>query len=202
MDYYIRNAEKFYITTEAIGINSNDLWLCTENKNRKQVKPGFVEWSLTFTKWVPVSYATFKNTNNNITQALKNYEKQKAKKNAKNTAKKTTTAKSKTVSTSKLSKCKYTTLKYSKTKKKVTCVIYLQEVLKKKGYYTGALDGWYYTLTKNAVKKFQKNNKKKYSLKVNGNVDKATFNALCGLPIQTTKKVSGTLKKAASKALK
>ena len=69
-------------------------------------------------------------------------------------------------------------MKYSKTKKFVTCVKYLQKVLKKLKLYSGVIDGWYGQLTVSAVKKFQKKYKRKYKLTDNGKMNSKTLNAL------------------------
>lgn len=173
LDYYIRKAEPFYINTRAIGINKNDLYLVTENNSRQQLyDDNIVIWELTFTKYVSLPQITFKNTNTAIKQAIKTYNKEKAKKKASAKKKTTTRQKFKT-------KCKPSKLKYSKNKKIVTCVKYMQLLLWKKGFLKKSqVDGWFGKVTVNAVKKFQKKYKKKYKLKVNGKVDNNTFKAL------------------------
>ena len=177
LDYFIRNAEPFYITTRAVGINNQDLWMVTGNPSRKQkYDNGYVEWDLTFTKFVGYSYAVFKNTNTGVANALNKYKKKKA--TAKKTAKKK--AKTKTAKKSKFEKnCNASQLKYSTKKKVVPCVKQMQQILHKKGCYNASVDGWYYKETKKGVKKFQKKYAKKYKLKQTGNIDKNTFNALC-----------------------
>ena len=57
----------------------------------------------------------------------------------------------------------------------------MQKLLKKRGFYTGVIDGWYGPLTVNAVKKFQKKYKTKYGLKVTGKVDTKTKNGISKL---------------------
>lgn len=184
LDYFIRKGEPFYVTTRATGIKPKELWLVTENKSRKQkYDDKYVEWDLTFSKVVSYSYATYKNTNKAVTKAMKKYEKKKAKTTAK--AKKET-AKKKTTKKSKFEKnCKASKLKYSKKKKVVDCVKLMQNILYKKGCFKtnkkSQIDGWYGDVTKDAVKRFQKKYAKKYKLKKTGNIDKATFKALCSV---------------------
>ena len=169
LDYFIRKEEPFYVTTRAVGISNKELWLITENSNRKQnFDDGYVEWDLTFTKKIDYTYAVFKNTNTGVTKALKKYKKKKQ------------NAKEKTTAKNKLKKCKLSKLKYSSKKKVVPCVKTLQTVLNKNGCLDKKyINGWYHTKTKTAVKQFQKKYAKKYKLKKNGKVDKATFKALC-----------------------
>ena len=169
LDYFIRKGEPFYITTRAVGIKSNELWMVTEQKSRKQkYDDGYIELDLTFTKYVSYKYASFKNTNKSVANAIKKYKN-------KSKAKQKTTAKYKLKK-----KCKPSQLKYSKKKKKVTCVKYMQKILYKKGFIKKKkqIDGWFGDTTRDALKKFQKKYKKKYKLKVNGKVDKNTFKAL------------------------
>lgn len=181
LDYFIRQGEPFYVTTRARGISSTNLWRVTENNSRKQhYDDGYIEWSLTFTRYVSFSSAYFKNTNKGVTSALKKYQNKK-KKQKKKTAKKK--AKSKTSVKSQFKKkCKASNLKYSSKKKVVNCVKLMQKILYKKGCYKvnkkSQIDGWYGKQTKDAVKQFQKRYAKKYKLKQTGNVDKNTFKAL------------------------
>lgn len=175
LDYYIRNQEPFYITTRAVGINKEDLWIITGNPTRKQeYDDGYTKWELTFTKYIPVEFTTFKNTNTAVTNAIKKYKNQKKTK-AKAKSKTKTTVKSNLKK-----KCKASSLKYSSKKKTSTCVKWMQQILNKKGCLDKKqIDGWYGNKTKTAVKQFQKKYKKKYKCKTDGNVDANTFKALC-----------------------
>ena len=114
-----------------------------------------------------MNLAVYKNNNTAIKKAL-------AKKKS---------SKSKSSNKSKFKKCKLSSLKYSKKKKTVTCVKYMQEILYKKGCLKtkSQIDGWYGKVTAGAVTQFQKKYSKKYKLKVTSGtkVDKATFNAMC-----------------------
>ena len=183
LDYYMRKGEPFYVTTRAVGIDGNDMYVITANGDRKQnYDDGYVLWDLTFTKYTTISYAVFQNTNAAVTKALNNYKNQQTKNKKKSTTKKKTKAKSKTTTKSKLKKCKLSQIKYSKKKKTTNCVKYMQTILWNKKFLTGKkkeqIDGWYGKSTKAAVKKFQKKYKKKYKLKVNGTVDSKTLKAL------------------------
>lgn len=172
LDAFIRRGEVFYITTRAIGIDSKELWKITENKERTQsYDDKYTVWSLTFSKSVSYTYATFKENSAGVSNAIKKYEK---KKKAKADAKKKKTAKYKLQH-----ECKASNLKYSKKKKVVTCVKYMQQILiNKKFLKKSQKDGWYGKTTKNALKQFQKKYKEKYKCKTDGNVDKNTFKAL------------------------
>ena len=119
----------------------------------------------------------------NWTRKQKKYDAKKAK--AKSTAKTKLTAQ-----TNLKKKCKASNLKYSKEKKVVTCVKYMQQILNKLGIYNTKkykIDGWYGNATKTAVKSFQKKYHTKYKLKQTGNVDNATFKALYSVTTSTTK---------------
>ena len=117
----------------------------------------------------------YKNNNINVISAIK----RATAAHKKATSKKTNTSASTT--NSKFKKCSVNVLKYSKTKKTVTCVKYMQKLLKKRGFYTGVIDGWYGPLTVKAVKAFQKKYKSKYNLTVNGKVDTKTKNGISKL---------------------
>lgn len=199
LDYYIRSGMPFYVYTKAIGINSDVLWLITEQKSRKQThdvvtltditgesyESGYVEWDLEFTRYNELEMYVWKNTNKGVTSALKAYDK-KQKDKAKKAAAKKTTAKSKTTDVAKLEKCDYKKITYSKTKKTSDCVKTLQKILDKKGCFgktkVNQIDGWYGDSTKKAVKKYQTDNKSKWGLNPTGNLDKTTYNCLCGNP--------------------
>lgn len=176
LDYYIRKGEPFFITTRAVGINTTDEWRVTENKERVQnYDDGYTVWSLTFTKAPYYYYSVFDGNSAGVDNALKKYNKAQEKK-----AKATALAKKKKTAKYKLQhECKASNLKYSKTKKVVTCVKYMQQILiNKKFLKKSQKDGWYGKTTKNALKEFQKKYKEKYKCKTDGNVDKNTFKAL------------------------
>ena len=174
LNYWMRTGTPLLIQSRIMGVgsNANQLWLITENRTRKQQYDDYTVWDLTFTKYVAHSYPVFTGKSAAINKALAN-------KSKKTTSKKTTTAKAKTTARDNLKKCKLSNLVYSKNKKVVPCVKYMQVVLYGFGFLTKAqVDGWYGKVTVNAVKKFQKKFHLKWKVAVTGRVDKATFIAL------------------------
>lgn len=163
---WIRNSVPLYIVSSAIDIPDGN-YVITGNPTRKQTYDGTTTWTLEFTTFDPLNLAVYKNNNVAIKKAL---AKQK-------------NAKSNSSKNAKFKKCKLSALKYSKKKKTVTCVKYMQAILYKKGCLKtkSQIDGWYGKVTAGAVTQFQKKYKKKYKLKVTSGtkVDKATFNAMC-----------------------
>lgn len=184
LDYCIRNAEPFYVVTDAVGIPSDELWLVTEQKKRKQeYNTGYVLWELTFTKYKEVTIGKFNKTTDVITKALEKLNK------SSNTSKNTS---SKTTLKDKMKKCKYTVLVFSKTKKTNNCVKVMQEILWNAGCFaknvkkSEAIDGWYGKTTREAVKNYKKKNKLNYGLDTWGNqVGYKCWQVMCG----TAKKV-------------
>jgi len=151
------------VVSEAVEI-PNGTYIMT-NSTRKQSYKDYGVWSLEFVTYNKAKIWKFINGNRLITTTSK-------------TTAKTTTSKSSYNTT--LSKCALNTLVYSKTKKVVKCVSYMQTVLYKKGFLTKAqVDGWFGPVTANAVKKFQTKYAKTYNLKATGKVDKNTLNAMC-----------------------
>lgn len=188
LDKWYREGTVVKVVTDAIRIK-NGKYIITNNSNRKQTYENSVIWSLEFTEYISVLVGEWQNNNSKIMDAVKNKIKKASAKNTSTTC-------------SKLKKCKLSSLTYSKKKKTVTCVKYLQQRLYKKGYLTKSqVDGWFGDKTKAAVKKFQqkynkkpvktitiknsvgviKNDKKMLNVKLptNGKVDKATRDALC-----------------------
>jgi hypothetical protein len=190
LDYWIRNAEPFYIRTDAVGIPANELWLVTEQKNRKQERnDGYVWWDLTFTLYREVTLGRF---NKNTTVIDKALEKLKSSSSNKNTD-------SKTQWRDKLKKCDYKTLVYSEKKKTVTCVKYMQELLYLEGCFaknvkkSEAIDSWYGKTTREAVKAYKKKYRKDYGLNEYGNsVDYKTWQVMCGTAKKVETKSAGT----------
>ena len=166
----IRSMTPVKVVTDAIDIPDGN-YLITKNPSRKQSNDNITIWELEFTTYYPIWSTVYANDNTRVQKAIKSAT-------AKNVAKKSSSSKKASTSSSKFSKCKLTSLVYSKKKKVVDCVKQMQTILKNKGYYKGKVDGWFGPMTTTAVKKFQKANKKKHSLKVTGKVDKKTFNAL------------------------
>ena len=182
----IRTRTPFKVTTDFSDIK-NGMYIFTKNSSRKQTHKGVSIWDLEFKTYKPITTAVYKNNNKLVKKAIKSAKAKKVK---------SKTKKSKTSSAllKKFRKCKVSSLKYSKTKKVVECVKYLQRILKKKKHYTGKIDGWYGPDTKKAVQKFQKKTNKTPAtsskklvigkgtlitkLHENGKIDKATFNVL------------------------
>lgn len=175
--------KKFYtemtvlsIVTDFIDV-PNGNYIITKNPSRVQSGEHYTQWELEFTTYRAINTVKYANNNSAVTNAIA-----KAKK-AKTTASKTTTkktTKSSSAKNAKLAKCNLSQLKYSKKKKIVTCVKYMQEVLYKKGYLSKKqVDGWFGPKTSAAIKKFQKKYKKTYNLKETGKMDKNTLNAMC-----------------------
>ena len=196
LDYWIRNGEPFFVVTKAVDIPNNKLWLITKNKSRTQeYDDGYVEWELTFTRYKKIKLGYFKTKTAGVAAALKQYNKN--------------LTKSKTTLVQKLLKCDRKVLVYSKTKKVVNCVKILQEILYNAGCFgkkikkSEAIDGWYGKDTYNAVKAFQKKNKK-YNLKVTGHVNFRTYQLLCGvaptIKVTTVNNFQSKVGKATNKA--
>ena len=161
------------VVGEAIDVPAGE-YIITKNPSRKQSFKDNTQWELEFTTFIALNIYRFSNDNANVLKALK-----KAKSIKNKSSKKKKTTKNKPAYKAKLKKCNYKVLVYSKTKKTVKCVKYMQTVLYKNSYLTKKqVDGWFGPKTKEALKKFQKKHKKKYKLTVNGKVDKSTFKAL------------------------
>lgn len=165
------------VITDAINI-PNGNYIITKNPSRKQSHDNTTTWELEFTTYRPIKTPVYKNDNTRVKKAIASAKARKAV-----TAKKTSSAK-KAAKKSAFGKCKRTVLVYSKKQKKVDCVKTLQKILQKKGYYKGKIDGWFGSMTKTAVQKFQKaynkKQKKKNKLPTNGKIDVKTFKALGG----------------------
>ena len=151
LDEYYRNSIPLMIYTDAIDIDSTNTYLITKNPSRKQTNKYDTVWELEFTVYTPLTVWKFKNDNAGVLAALK---KTKSNKSTKKSATKN----------AKLSKCNYKSLVYSKKKKVVACVKYMQEILYKKKYLKkkSQIDGWFGKETTAAVKKFQKDYNKKH----------------------------------------
>lgn len=191
LDYFIKEGEPFYVTTNAIDV-PDDYYLIIGNNDRKQTYDRNVHWELEFIRYRDFSIASFKNTNKAVKKAVTNYNNKKKSKAKKAEKKKDEAKKNK----NKLKKCDRKKLVYSKKKKSVACVKTMQLLL----IYYNCLkdskdnkDGWFGKVTKDAVVKFQKKYKQKYGLKDNGKVDKKTFKALyTGGSTKVTKQVGKT----------
>ena len=167
---WYRNAAVLKVVTDFIDIKPG-LYVMTKNPSRVQTFDKTTVWELEFTTYKPLITRKFKNDNRWVKKAIKSAK-------AKKVSAKKKSCKQSTTTKSKFKKCSLNNLKYSKNKKVVDCVKYLQKILKKLKVYDGKIDGWYGSMTVSAVKKFQKKYKKKYKLKETGKIDKSTFNAL------------------------
>ena len=144
LDYWMRHTIPVYVVTEAIDIPDGE-YLIKGNPSRKQEYRKYTVWDLEFIRYYGNNKINWNFQNKISNKAITDYKKAKQKQ-----------AKQMAVYTAKLKKCKRATLKYYKTKKVVTCVKYLQWILKKKGFYSSTIDGWYGPTTLEAVKKYQK----------------------------------------------
>ena len=183
LDEWVQNMTILAVQTKALNMPDGQ-YIITGNPSRTQNMDGSSVWVLEFTTYTPLNVIKYKNDLSSVLNAVNKIKAKKA-----------------SSVNSKLSKCNYKVLVYSKKKKKVTCVKYMQQILyKQKLLKKSQVDGWFGKETKAAVKKFQKkynkthkitinvksgdkltNNAKLVSkrLKVTGKVDKATWKALC-----------------------
>ena len=152
------------VVTEAMDVQ-NGTYIITNINKKTQVKKGYSEWELEFTTYKSVKFGNF-SSNASLRKAIGGTGKKRKRKQSKR---------------QKLSKCKLKNLRYSKKKTKaIPCVSYMQSVLyRAKFLKKSQIDGWYGWYTAHALKKFQRKYKKKYNLKVTGQVDKNTLKALC-----------------------
>lgn len=186
------NMTPLAVVTDAMDVPDGQ-YIISKNPNRKQTFKDSTVWELEFTTYIPLKLYKYENNNAAVLKAL-----QKTK-----TATKTRTSKTKKATVNvNLSKCNYKVLVYSKKKKTVKCVKYMQQILYKNSLLTKKqIDGWYGIETKKAVKKFQQKYNKTHKVTINvkngqkmstgikllsknlnvtGKVDKATWKALCG----------------------
>ena len=162
-----RHLTPLYVVCEAMVI-PNDNYVIIGNPTRKQEFRDYSVWTLEFMTYRSLNIYKWANNNSKVLEAIK-------KANSKNA-----TTKSASTNSAKLSKCNLNVMVYSKNSKVVECNRLMQEVLYKKGFLTASqVDGWFGSVTMNALKKFQTKYAKTYNLKATGKMDKATLNALC-----------------------
>lgn len=187
LDSIVRKMIPVMVYTNAIDIKDQSMWIITNNSSRTQAYKDYTVWELEFTSYTAINIAKYETNNSAVQKAIATNKKKNSASASKNSKNSKTTKKVST-NKSRLKKCNYKNLKYSAKQKKVTCVIYLQKVLKNQKLYNRQADGWFGKYTKQAVKDFQKKYNKKHKtknkkttkkLKVTGKIDKATFNALC-----------------------
>ena len=190
LNKWIRNMTPLWVVSSgAVDVKSGP-YIITDNPSRKQTaRGGYSAWELEFTKYYPVKTVGFNVENKNAKKAIASY-------------KSSTTKKAQVKKYSSLQRellyCRVAHWEYSKTKKVVGCFKYLQMWLKKYGFYKQAIDGWYGNYTLASVKAFQKKYSKKFKLKTNGIVDKATLEAMVKIDIAYEKRKSAnkTVKKS------
>ena len=159
------------IQTDAIDI-PNGLYVLSKNGKRVQDYEDYSVWDLEFTTFYPLQSYRYQNTNSIVLKAI-------ADANAKRLAEIEAAKYPNKATQDKLKKCDYTKLKYSAKQTNDSCIKYMQTILKQQGLYSDNIDGWWGSLTTEAVKKFQTKYKSKYGLSATGKMDKKTFDALC-----------------------
>ncbi len=181
LKYFKNNQRVLTITTDAIDV-PNDTYIITKNSSRKQTHDHNTVWELEFTTYKGITTYKFNHDTSDVKASVA------ATKNAK------------------LKKCNYKKLKYSKKKKVVKCVKYMQKVLyKNKLLKKKQITGWFDKTTKKAVKKFQKKwNKKHVKAKTTNTVNSTlvtvnagslvtdTSNSNISLPAGTTLSTANT----------
>ena len=171
LDYWMREMTIFIVTFEgAVDIQDGQYIISKNGKRTQNYLDGYTTWELEFTKYYGVKSLFFKTSNYYTQKAINDYLESKKPK-----PKATATVNS---DVAKLKKCDTKLFKYTATKTNYECVKLLQTVLKKLGYYNDAIDGWYARYTTEAVKKFQKNYKKK-NLLVDGWAGPVTLECIC-----------------------
>ena len=185
LNYFMRTLTPFMITSDMIGINQSVPYIITKNSSRKQSYHDYTIWELEFTRYDKLTYSNFTKQNTGIKNALKK-AKQKNKK-----------VSAKTKERLKLRKCKWKTLKYSKTKKVIPCVKILQKILNLDLGTKLKLDGWFGKETYKAMRKYQRKYSKTYGLKQTGHMNLSTYNVMIGKakPLRTSKVTKKTTKK-------
>lgn len=167
LSQWSRHLTPLYVVTDAIVI-PNDNYVLIGNPTRKQEFRDYSVWTLEFMTYRAMTLYKWSNNNTKVQEAIKKANEKKK------------TTKSASSNSAKLAKCNLNVMVYSKTNKIVECNRLMQEVLYKKGFLTASqVDGWFGSVTMNALKKFQQKYQKTYKLKVTGKMDKATLNALC-----------------------
>lgn len=169
---WVSNSTILKVATDAIDV-PNGTYIITKNPSRKQSYNDSTTWELEFTTYTALNIHRYANDNSSVLAALSKAKKDEASKKKKA---------AKNAYQLKLSKCDRKVLVYSKKKKSVKCVKYLQKLLQLNGFYLKyKVDGWYGKDTKNAVKQYQSKNKGKVLfLKPNGKMDAITFATICG----------------------
>ena len=169
LNYFMRTLTPFIISSNMIGINQKVPYIITKNKSRQQDYLNYTVWELEFTRYEKLKYSNFTKTSKGVKNALKKAKSKKSKK-----------VSAKTKERLKLRKCKWNTLKFSKTKKVVPCVKLLQKILNMDLGTKLVLDGWFGKETSNAVAKYQSKYSKRFGLKKTGHMNLSTYNVMVG----------------------
>ena len=169
LNYFMRTLTPFMITSDMIGINQSVPYIITKNSSRKQSYKDYTIWELEFTRYDKLTYSNFTKTSKGVQRAIKQAKSKKSKK-----------VSAKTKQQTNLAKCKWQTLKFSKTKKVVPCVKVLQSLLNQNVGTKLAIDGWFGKATSEAVANYQSKYRKKYGLKITGHMNLSTFNVMIG----------------------
>ena len=118
-DWYVKSTP-VDVSTDAIDI-PNGTYLITKNGSRTQTSDNYSEWDVEFTTYKELTIWKYANDNTEIKKAI-------------NKAKADKIKKVKNAHQTKLSKCDRKVLVYSKKKKSVKCVKYLQKILQLEGF--------------------------------------------------------------------
>ena len=169
LNYLMRTLTPLTIRSDMIGINQSIPYIITKNKSRQQDYLDYTVWELEFTRYDKLKYSNFTKTSKGVKNALKKAKSNKSKK-----------VSAKTKERLNLRKCKWQTLKFSKTKKIVPCVKILQKVLNMDLGTKLVLDGWFGKATSEAVAKYQSKYSKKFGLKKTGHMNLSTYNVMIG----------------------
>lgn len=166
------------VQTDAIDI-PNGLYVLTKNSKRVQDFEDYTVWDLEFTTFYPLQSYRYQNSNSVVLKAISEANEKRLAEIAKAKAAAEAAKYPNRATQDKLKKCDWTKLKYSAKQTNDSCIKYMQTILKQQKFYSDNLDGWWGSLTTDAVKKFQTKYKSKYGLSVTGKMDKKTFDALC-----------------------
>ena len=169
LNYFMKKLTPFMVKTDMMGINQNVPYIITKNKSRQQEYKNYIVWELEFTRYEKLKYSNFTKTSKGVKNALKKAKSKKSKK-----------VSAKTKERLNLRKCKWQTLKFSKTKKVVPCVKILQKILNMDLGTKLVIDGWFGKATSEAVAKYQSKYSKKFGLKKTGHMNLSTYNVMVG----------------------
>lgn len=174
LDMWMKNMTPLYVVSDAVDV-PDGTYLITKNSSRKQTYRDYTIWTLEFTTFKNLELYRYENDNAIVQSAIEAL-----------TPKTSSSSSSSSNSTSgkSLKDCKASDIKYSTSKVVTECNKLVQKKLYELGYLCCPdtnIDGWYGTVTLNAVKQFQKDqNNKGHNLKVDGIVGEVTLPILAG----------------------